>query len=133
MISLCSLFCGISWQRKLLKSWNFLSFNNITFNFFTDKNLLKQAQCFAHPNKNLKSWSINKTKKSIRLLNRFYKLTVTNKTVNTKQRKHIIKVFNTRHSAHHSPALIIRTVTVIKNHRLKQRCNMKKKKNKRTI
>ena len=36
--------------------------NNITFNLFTGKNLLKQAQYFAYPNKNLTSWSINKAK-----------------------------------------------------------------------
>ena len=30
MISPCNLFFGISWQRNMLKSWDFLSFNNIT-------------------------------------------------------------------------------------------------------
>ena len=44
----------------MAKSWNFLSFNNITFNLFTGKNLLKEAQYFAHPNKNLTHQSINK-------------------------------------------------------------------------
>ena len=30
MISPCNLFFGISWQRNMIKSWDFLSFNNIT-------------------------------------------------------------------------------------------------------
>ena len=42
MISLCSPFFGISWKRNALKSWSFLSFHNISFNFFTGKSLLKQ-------------------------------------------------------------------------------------------
>ena len=62
MISLCSPFFGRSWQKKMRKSRNSRSFNNITFNLFTGKNLLKKAQYFAHPNKNLTSWSINKAK-----------------------------------------------------------------------
>ena len=62
MVSLCGPFFGISWQRKMLKSWSFLSFHNITFNLFTGKSLLKQAKYFAHPNKNLTSWSINNAK-----------------------------------------------------------------------
>ena len=51
----------------------------------------------------------------VKLLNTFYKPTVTNKTVQkTKQKRHTIKLVNKRHSAHHSQALIMETVTVIK-------------------
>ena len=35
-----------------------------------------------------------------------------------KQKKHIIKLINTKHSAHHNQALVMRTVIILKNQRL---------------
>ena len=37
MIWLCSPVFGISWQRKMLKSWSSLSFHNITLTFSQEK------------------------------------------------------------------------------------------------
>lgn len=55
----------------------------------------------------------------IKLLNTFYKPTVTNKIVKIKQNKHTINLVNTNDSVHDSQEFIMRTVTVIKNNRLK--------------
>ena len=48
-------------NKKCLRG-EVLSFfiDNITFNLFTGKSLLKQAKYLAHPNKDLTSWSIKK-------------------------------------------------------------------------
>ena len=55
----------------------------------------------------------------INLLNTFYKPTVTNKIAKIKQNKHTINLVNTNDSVHDSQEFIMRTVTVIKNNRLK--------------
>ena len=53
---------------------------------------------------------------SLKLLNTFYKPTVTNKTVQKKKMfsmfKHTIKMFNTRHSARHGQAQVMETVII---------------------
>ena len=53
---------------------------------------------------------------SLKLLNPFYKPTVTNKTVQKKKMfsmfKHTIKMFNTRHSARHGQAQVMETVII---------------------
>ena len=54
---------------------------------------------------------------SLKLLNTFYKPTVTNKTVQKKMFsmfKHTIKMFNTRHSARHGQAQVMETVIIFK-------------------
>ena len=55
---------------------------------------------------------------SLKLLNPFYKPTVTNKTVQKKKMfsmfKHTIKMFNTRHSARHGQAQVMETVIIFK-------------------
>ena len=53
---------------------------------------------------------------SLKLLNTFYKPTVTNKTVQKKKMfnmfKYTIKMFNTRHSARHGQAQLMETVII---------------------
>ena len=57
---------------------------------------------------------------SLKLLNPFYKPTVTNKTVQKKKKKkkmfnmfkHTLKMFNTRHSTRHGQAQVMETVII---------------------